>query len=259
MTSSGFVARITCFAVAATLVSVVNVHAQTGACCVPNGICRLTDATTCADTFGGDYLGDGEPCVAFLCRGGCCRPDGTCDTNIPKLNCETFGGVYQGHGSTCSGIECPVLPNGACCHEFFCNEIVTPDACMDHTYAGDGSTCDDCPGACCLAGDTCVGSTRGEVCPCSPTTRAECLAIEGASFAGNLTECPADGCGQGACCFPSITGDCAGPIDPFNCARSDGVYLGHCSLDKDRFHPSKGIVFLSQLGNLVSHQLRSVQ
>jgi uncharacterized protein YigA (DUF484 family) len=44
--------------------------------------------------------------------------------------------------------------------------------------------------------------------------------------------------------------------------HADGANLGVLalgSLDKDRFHPSKGIVFLSQLGNLVSHQLLSVQ
>ena len=44
--------------------------------------------------------------------------------------------------------------------------------------------------------------------------------------------------------------------------HADGANLGVLalgSLDKDRFHPSKGIVFLSQLGDLVSHQLLSVQ
>ncbi len=44
--------------------------------------------------------------------------------------------------------------------------------------------------------------------------------------------------------------------------HAEGANIGMLalsSLDKDRFHPSKGIVFLSQLGNLVSHQLLAVQ
>jgi len=206
---------VTC--VAATSLAAQCAYAQTGACCRPNGTCSVTDATTCTTSLGGDYLGDGEPCVANLCRGGCCRPDGTCSENIPRLNCEVNGGSYLGHQSNCAGVECPVLPNGACCQQFFCQEGFTQDACTG-SYAGDDSTCLDCPGACCLIDDTCIQSTRGD-----------CQALEGATFPGNLTTCPPDGCGAGACCFATTdpNGNCTGPIDPFNCAGSGGVYLGH--------------------------------
>jgi len=193
-----------------------SVRAQTGACCHPNGTCLIREAGACA-AGGGDYMGDSEPCVAFLCRGGCCRPDGTCSENIPKLNCEINGGSYLGHQSNCTGVSCPVLPNGACCHRNFCQEGFTPGAC-DGLYAGDDSTCGDCPGACCLTDDSCIQSTRDD-----------CTLTEGASFAGNLTECPPDGCGQGACCFATTNpdGECAGPIDPFNCEFSQGRYQGN--------------------------------
>lgn len=70
-----------------------------------------------------------------------------------------------------------------------------------------------------MTDNTCIDSTRGA-----------CGAIEGASFKGNLSVCPADGmCGMGVCCFATTDpgGECTGPIDPFNCAFSDGMYLGN--------------------------------
>ena len=192
------------------------VQAQTGACCPSNGVCQLRDEATCT-AQGSDYMGDDVPCSSTLCRGGCCRPNGTCSENIPRLNCESNGGSYRGHESNCSDASCPVLPNGACCREAFCQEGFTQSACPG-VWPGDGTTCADCPGACCLKDDSCVQSTRGE-----------CTAIKGATFGGNLTICPPDGCGVGACCFASIepSGKCSGPIDPFNCAFSGGRYQGH--------------------------------
>lgn len=210
--------RIAVLAVTFLLLCTTTARAQTGACCQHNGLCFPQDEETCAST-GSDFLGVGVPCVANLCRGGCCRPTGECSENIAKLNCEINGGSYLGHSSNCTGVECPVLPNGACCFENFCREGHTPPSC-DGFYAGDDSTCDDCPGACCLTDESCIPSTLGE-----------CTAIIGASFGGNSTVCPPDGCGLGACCFATTLpgGECSGPIDPFNCERSGGLYSGHAT------------------------------
>lgn len=202
----------------------IPVLGQTGACCQSNGICSIVDATTCT-TAGGDFQGEGEPCFAGRCKGGCCRPTGECTLNIGKLFCETNGGTYLGHMSDClddsgNDIVCPILPNGACCRRgSSCQEGFTEDSCDGGRFwAGDGSTCADCPGPCCLSGGECIPSTRGQ-----------CEVDEGGEFGGHSFECPVDGCGEGACCLASVEegGNCGGPVNPFDCELSRGRYQGH--------------------------------
>ncbi len=193
--------------------------AQDGACCRDNGSCLLVSQATCESYPDGEFGGAGSTCFAGRCRGACCRPTGECLAGSARFNCEGTSGAYLGHGSTCDGANCPVLPNGACCFEFYCRENYTEKFCTSRGagYMGDDSTCGDCPGACCLTDDSCLDSTQGD-----------CAMIEGASFAGNFTTCPPDGCREGACCFATVNpdGECTGPVDPFNCASSHGLFLG---------------------------------
>ena len=86
----------------------------TGGCCLPDGSCTVTTATTCA-AASGTYLGDNTFCLGDLdgdqiddaCEpgltGACCFEDGSCASGITRLDCTMGGGTYMGDGSVCLG------------------------------------------------------------------------------------------------------------------------------------------------------------
>jgi hypothetical protein len=86
-----------------------------GACCLANGGCSFTDATTCCGS-GGTYRGNGVTCANANCplAGACCKADGTClvTTQSTCTNATNLGD-YQGDNTSCG--NCP--PRGACCLE----------------------------------------------------------------------------------------------------------------------------------------------
>jgi len=79
-----------------------------GACCLPDGTCRITAPTECQ----GEYMGDGTVCDPNPCappQGACCFADGTCAV-LTSGDCETQGGQFQGDGTVCVPNPCPPVP-----------------------------------------------------------------------------------------------------------------------------------------------------
>ncbi len=75
-----------------------------GACCVAQGPqCELaSDVQKCAGTYK-----PGVSCNAHPCRrGACCDPNGTCRVETPE-DCAARSGTYQGDGTPCSPNPCP--------------------------------------------------------------------------------------------------------------------------------------------------------
>jgi len=134
----------------------------TGACCLSNPSgpgCAQVDAELCA-LAGGQYLGDGVPCVPNPCQpGACCLPDGTCPL-LRVHECLDAGGAPSGPGTSCDGDgfgpACPSSP-GACCVALGqCSPVPDQDLVTDAEYCtlflggvyqGPGSTCtpNPCP------------------------------------------------------------------------------------------------------------------
>jgi len=84
-----------------------------GACCLPDGECRVTIEQDCA-TAGGAWLGPGTTCDPNPCpppTGACCLPDGTC-AELTRAECANANGAYQGDGVPCGPNTCQ--PCGQC-------------------------------------------------------------------------------------------------------------------------------------------------
>jgi FtsP/CotA-like multicopper oxidase with cupredoxin domain len=89
--------------------------ADTGACCLGAGQCKILDASGCLGA-GGVFQGVGSACTPNPCpqpTGACCFGDGSC-MELEAPICNKLGGSYQGHGTDCAGASCPVV-TGACC------------------------------------------------------------------------------------------------------------------------------------------------
>lgn len=87
----------------------------TGACCFPDGSCRVGTPTHCA-TGAGVYQGDGTVCQPNPCpqpTGACCLVDETC-VLVEAAECASFGGEYQGDDAPCEPADLCV-PLGGCC------------------------------------------------------------------------------------------------------------------------------------------------
>lgn len=157
----------------------------TGACCFPNGECVTLSYNDCFGQ-GGNYYGDGMPCVPNPCDqpvGACCFADGSCQV-VGEPGCLDNNGVYFGDWTQCDPSPCP--PAGACCLSTGECIILIEAACADAggSYKGDGVPCDPDPcgpayGACCfrnalcriLEQERCIllrGTFMGRGAPCDP-------------------------------------------------------------------------------------------
>lgn len=167
-----------------------QVACQFGACCAGGG-CYSDRTPEQCDALGGVHLGEGSDCNG--CDGACCS-QGECYQSSPS-GCGGGGG-FHGFGTTCANVDCVF---GTCCHPVGgCYEGVTPEFCdqIDGAFAGSGSTCSDCYGACCTNGG------------CDVTTPDDCTS-NGFGFQGLGTDCNTAAC-FGACCRPvSSAAECA--------------------------------------------------
>lgn len=78
-----------------------------GACCLPDGTCRVGTISACND-LNGQYQGDGTDCNSTNCPGvgACCMADGNC-ADVTEFSCDAFGGTWQGEGTICGGNDYP--------------------------------------------------------------------------------------------------------------------------------------------------------
>ncbi|MCA9727383.1 MAG: choice-of-anchor D domain-containing protein [Candidatus Eisenbacteria bacterium] len=120
-----------------------------GACCVPDGTCRLDIQPDC-EADGGVFQGEGTSCNPDPCPpplGACCSPLGAC-TEVTEIDCSDLGHVWQGPGTSCTPNPCPP-PTGACCFVLVdCQELSELECTKGGgTYQGDLTTCtpDPCP------------------------------------------------------------------------------------------------------------------
>ncbi len=78
---------------------------ESGACCLPNGTCILSNATNCTRN-GGAYAGDSTTCTAACTQpGACVLADGSC-ISAASGQCTTLGGTYKGNGTNCANAVC---------------------------------------------------------------------------------------------------------------------------------------------------------
>ena len=217
-----------------------------GGCCIANnapsgaqiaGICEDLSAAQCA-TIGGTFSGNTILCSTDPCgEGACCIthtpqvPSGSGPLDLPigfclevnAMVCYDMGGSYKGDGTFCDLAPCDT---GACCIDDFRCTVVTEGLCEilagnAASYAGDGTTCDDCLGAPALVGACCLLNT-GE---CIDVSIVHCEQLAGV-FAGNGILCSSDPCDDpdsGACCLPAST--CETLLES-TCDLYGGVYRG---------------------------------
>lgn len=187
----------------------------TGACCLPNGTCRIGTEGSCYD---GIYLGDGTVCDrACPGFGACCLPDGNCH-QATEPGCAVRGGLHMGDGTVCDPNPCVDTITGACCFaNEACFELNDSDcAAQGGLYQGDGTVCDKdgCSGACCFPDGTCEIRIATD---CS------------GNFRGDNTVCEPNPCPSftGACCVDGSNCEIMNPID---CANSGGHFQGEGSV-----------------------------
>ncbi len=83
-----------------------------GACCLPDGDCRLMPLDYCTAN-GGQYAGDDTYCDPDPCPeepgvravGACCFEDGTCAVS-GSVDCIAQAGRYMGDETQCDGAGC---------------------------------------------------------------------------------------------------------------------------------------------------------
>lgn len=94
----------------------VCAEALVGACCIPDGSCRVFPEYCCTDA-GGTFLGGGTTCIP---SGACCMGDGSCDDGVPEGCCLAAGGAFLGAGSVCETQvgACCLQPTGPCIDTF---------------------------------------------------------------------------------------------------------------------------------------------
>lgn len=83
---------------------------DSGACCLSDGSCFITDEQDCG-AASGTYQGDATSCNPNPCpqppdSGACCLTDGSC-LRLTLDDCGLAGGTYQGDGTDCQPNPCP--------------------------------------------------------------------------------------------------------------------------------------------------------
>lgn len=83
---------------------------DSGACCLSDGSCLVTDTQSCG-AASGVYQGDGTSCNPNPCpqppdSGACCLTDGSCLV-LTLDDCGLAGGTYQGDNTDCQPNPCP--------------------------------------------------------------------------------------------------------------------------------------------------------
>jgi hypothetical protein len=129
------------FAAAGTFWVVAAAHAQaTGACCLPDFTCEVSNQSACL-SLNGAYQGDGSSCTTVACPtpGACCLGNASC-AQTGAAQCVVEGGVYHGDNTACETTACPA---GACCAASGTCSILIPTVCVGSggVYRGDGSAC----------------------------------------------------------------------------------------------------------------------
>ncbi|MHC5004811.1 MAG: DUF7507 domain-containing protein, partial [Planctomycetota bacterium] len=134
-----------------------------GACCFPDGSCRILTQADCVQS-GGEYQGDGTSCDEVTCiplKGACCLPNGSC-TVVTAESCDQLGGEYEGDGTDCAPNPCPPGTGACCLPDGSCLELTQED-CLSAGggFQGFGVLCVDVvcvpvKGACCLADGSCT-------------------------------------------------------------------------------------------------------
>ena len=205
-----------------------NNAAASGACCVPGGCQDVADQTTCEQTLGGFFSGEGSSCASAMCA--CCYGGSWCE-EWPALqpdSCALQGGtpvaVCLGDGDQDGNDDaCP--PVGACCNgSAQCFDQLSQFECeqsLGWLYQGDDTVCSvlDCGpvGACCTIDGDCHEGVL----------EAYCLQTLGGVYRGDGTTCVGAACG---CCF----GDCSmGFPQPEDCANQGGTPVDECLGDQD--------------------------
>ncbi len=195
----------------------VNCNGPTGACCLTDGTCLETDATSCG-TLEGTYQGDGTLCSQVNCPAAteaCCFEATNGCLDLEPGQCLLAGGEPQGPGTECASTIC--FPIGAAClPDGSCVDGVTPEEAvmLGGTFQGDGTECAtaNCPeptGAACFPNGACLVLTEAQAM------------VAGASWAGPGTTCDdADMNGTADACEATCTGDIA---DDFGTLGSDGI------------------------------------
>lgn len=91
---------------------VFDVVGNAGACCLPNGTCRLTTQAGCSD-LNGQYQGDDTTCETTSCPGvgACCLTDGNC-IRVTEFSCNAANGEWRGLGTECGGNDYPPAVQG---------------------------------------------------------------------------------------------------------------------------------------------------
>jgi hypothetical protein len=162
-----------------------------GACCYPDGSCRVETAMACRGA-GGTYQGDGIECVPGLCPsvGACCFCDGHCEMLDESACLSDLGAHWLGTIVDCSPDLCPDSLRGSCCfldQSCLYTTQCTCDAMWGHFIPAvpcDPNPCGPLFGACCLPNGS-----------CAPLTGPGCESQSGV-FRGNGTICDPDPCGS---------------------------------------------------------------
>ncbi len=180
-----------------TFVNAADPNPTPGACCFPNGTCRLSNADGCNTAAGFTWF-SGQTCSPSPCpppTGRCCGLAAGC-TITPQANCDPDIGQWT-FGATCSPNACPVL--GACCQfDGTCLLITEVDCGGDPWDAGATCAPNNCPaptGACCDSAQA-----------CTIVSLSACGTLGGTYLGDNVT-CGPTTCTPGACCDPT-TLDC---------------------------------------------------
>lgn len=195
-----------------------------GACCYPNGDCRMQSANACS-VGGGSFAGEGVVCEDAECPqpGACCFGDGTC-RQLTGVDCVDSNGTYNGDNTSCSGVTC--TPTAACCYTLFSQrncQVLSQAQCAglsQSVWGTPGSTCvpNACDvGACCDFDGTCTNGLR-----------ANCEATDYGLFQGAGSDCATATCTpRGACCWPEAQGgySCSVRLEA-DCTSNGGIYNG---------------------------------
>ncbi len=133
-------------------------QAQDGACCRSDGLCEVTDQTTC-ERGGREFVGVGTDCIdRNICAGACCAADGICRLRF-RADCDR--NEFIGLGTTCGDVDCV----GACCDpDTGCSDVGTIRCTQEGgEFRGHGTRCasTECFGACCLPEKSCLETTAG--------------------------------------------------------------------------------------------------
>ncbi|HIA00838.1 MAG TPA: hypothetical protein EYN66_02825, partial [Myxococcales bacterium] len=155
-----------------------------GACCLPNGQCKLVSKTACTALGGNwnkNFICSDVACLPGDGMGACCLEGGGCAVLQPE-ECTSQSGDFL-TGENCFG-QCGGAELGACCYiNGDCAQTASSSCPVNATWKGQNSTCgngtcgDSGTGACCAIGACYEGFTA-----------AECALLPG-EYQGNDTTC----------------------------------------------------------------------